>query len=110
MRYYGNIAFRFTEETVPGIYEEKFVIRPYYGEVLRNYRTLHTESKEINDDISLRNQISIVADQFAYNHFQSMIYVEFMGTKWKAQDVEVVMPRLQITLGGEYNGDTGSQA
>ncbi len=110
MRYYGKIAFRSTVETVPGIWEEEIIERPYYGEVLRNYRALHTESKEVNDDISLRNHISIVADQFAYNHFQDMIYVEFMGTKWKAQDVEVVMPRLQITLGGEYNGDTGSQA
>ena len=110
MRYYGKIAFRSTAETVPGIWKEEIIERPYYGEVLRNYLALHTESKEVNDDISLRNQISIVADQFAYNHFQDMIYVEFMGTKWKAQDVEVVMPRLQITLGGEYNGDTGSQA
>lgn len=110
MKYYGNIAFRETEETAPGLWEENIIERPYYGEVLRQFRSLRTESKEINDDISIRNQISIVADQFAYNHFQSMIYVEFMGTKWKALDVEVVMPRLNITLGGEYNGDTGSQA
>ena len=110
MRYFGKIAFRSTEETIPGIWEEVITDREYYGEVLRNYRTLHTESKDINDDISLRNQISIVADQFAYNHFQDMIWVEFMGTKWKAQDVEVMPPRLQITLGGVYNGDTGSQA
>ena len=110
MRYYGNIAFRSTEETVPGLWEEVITERPYYGEVLRQFRSLKVESKDINDDISPRNQISIVADQFAYNHFQDMIYVEFMGTKWKAVDIEVVMPRLNITLGGEYNGDTGSQA
>lgn len=110
MRYYGKIAFRSTVEEIPGIWEEKIVERPYYGEVLRQYRTLRTESKEVVDDISLRNQISIVADQFAYNHFQDMIYVEFMGTNWKAADIEVLMPRLLITLGGEYNGDTGSQA
>ena len=110
MKYFGKIGFRSTGETIPGIWEETIVERDYFGDVLRNYRTLHTESKEINDDISLRNQISIVADQFAYNHFQDMIWVEFMGSKWKAQDIEVMPPRLNITLGGEYNGDSGSQA
>ena len=110
MRYFGKIAFRSTEETVPGLWEETITERDYYGEVWRNVRHLKVEQKDVNDDISVSNQISIVADQFAYNHFQDMIYVEFMGTKWRAQSVEVVTPRLTITLGGEYNGDTGSQA
>ena len=110
MRYFGKIAFRSTEETIPGIWEEIITERAYYGEVWRQARSLRVDSKDVNDDISVSNQISIVADQFAYNHFQDMIYVEFMGTKWKAQSVEVAAPRMTITLGGEYNGGSGSQA
>lgn len=110
MRYAGKVGFRETVETIPGIWEEQITERTYYGDVLQNYRRLQSESKEINDDIRVSNRISIVADQFAYNNFHSMIYVEFMGTKWKAQDVEVVIPRINITLGGEYNDDSGSQA
>lgn len=110
MRYAGKVAFRDTVETVPGIWEEQITERMYYGDVLQNYRRLQSDNKEIVDDIRVSNRISIVADQFAYNNFHSMIYVEFMGTKWKAADVEVVMPRLNITLGGEYNDDSGSQA
>lgn len=110
MRFAGKIGFRDTVETIPGIWEEQITERMYYGDVVQNYRHLHTENKEIVDDIRVNNRISIVADQYAYNHFHTMIYVEFMGTKWKAQDVEVVMPRLTITLGGEYNDDSSSQA
>ena len=110
MRFAGKIGFRSTTETIPGIWEEVITERMYSGAILQNYRRLQSESKEIVDDVRVSNRISIVADQFAYNNFHTMIWVEWMGTKWKAQDVEVVMPRLQITLGGEYNGDTGSQA
>lgn len=110
MKFYGKIAFRDTVETVPGIWKNQLTIREYMGDVIRNTRRLQTDSSDTIDDIKISNQISIVADQFAYNHFQSMLYVEFMGTKWKATDVEVQMPRLLITLGGEYNGDTGPQA
>ena len=110
MKFYGVIGYADTVETVPGLWEEQIVERNYYGDVVRRSRRLQSESKEINDDIRITNTISIVADQYAYNHFQDMRYVEYMGTKWKASEVEVEPPRLTISLGGEYNGDTGSQA
>lgn len=110
MKFYGVIGFGETLETVPGLWEEQITERPYYGDVLKRARRFSTENHEINDDIRVTNTISIVADQYAYNHFHNMLYVEYMGTKWKATEVEVEMPRLIITLGGEYNGDTGSQA
>ena len=110
MKFYGKIGFRETGETVPGIWEETITEREYYGDVTRNTRRLQSDSSDVVDDIKVSNIISIVADQFAYNHFSSMLYVEYMGTKWKAVDIEVMPPRLNITLGGEYNGDTGAQA
>lgn len=110
MRFCGKIGFSYTAETIPGIWENQIVERTYYGDVTRRARRLQTDSKSVNDDIRVTNDISIVADQYAYDHFHTMLYVEYMGTKWKAESVEVVIPRLNITLGGEYNGDTGSQA
>jgi hypothetical protein len=110
MRFCGKIGFSDTAETIPGIWENQIVERTYYGDVTRRARRLQTDSKSVNDDIRVTNDISIVADQYAYDHFHTMLYVEYMGTKWKAESVEVVIPRLNITLGGEYNGDTGSQA
>jgi hypothetical protein len=32
-----------------------------------------------------------------------MLYVEFMGTKWKITNVEVQYPRLILSVGGVYN-------
>ena len=105
MKYYGNIGFAETEETTPGVYVEKIVERMYYGDVIDYGRNLQS-SDTINDDIRLTNQLSIVADDKAYNDMASIRYAVFMGTKWKISGVKVLPPRLLLTLGGEWNGPT----
>lgn len=102
-KYYGVIGYAATVQTEPGIYEEQIIETEYVGEVLRNTRRLREGSK-INDDITISNQISIIADPYASNNFHAMRYVTFMGAKWKVSDVEVQYPRLILTLGGLYNG------
>lgn len=100
---YGKIGYGQTVETSDGVYEETITIRNYYGELLRNSRTLQS-SDSVNDNINIANQISIIADPFANNNFHSMRYIEFMGSKWKITNVEVQYPRLILTIGGVYNG------
>ena len=102
-KFYGVIGYAVTEETEPGIYEERIVEKEHFGDVVRNTRRLSNAAK-VNDDITISNQISIVADPFANNNFHSMRYVSFMGSKWKVTEVEVQYPRLMLTLGGVYNG------
>jgi hypothetical protein len=102
-KFYGVIGYAVTEETEPGIYEERIVEKEHFGDVVRNTRRLSNAAK-VNDDITISNQISIVADPFANNNFHSMRYVSFMGSKWKVTEVEVQYPRLILTLGGVYNG------
>lgn len=102
-KYYGVIGYAATVQTEPGIYEEQIIETEYVGDVLRNTRRLREGSK-INDDITISNQISIIADPYASNNFHAMRYVTFMGAKWKVSDVEVQYPRLILTLGGLYNG------
>ena len=102
-KFYGVIGYAVTEETEPGIYEERIVEKEHFGDVVRNTRRLSNAAK-VNDDIIISNQISIVADPFANNNFHSMRYVSFMGSKWKVTEVEVQYPRLILTLGGVYNG------
>ena len=75
----------------------------YIGDVIRNTRRLKEASK-INDDITISNQISIIADPYATNNFHTMRYIVYMGSKWKITEVEVQYPRLILTLGGLYNG------
>lgn len=103
-KWYGNIGFTETVETVPGVWEDKITVRPYYGDLIRNTRRLQTSDK-VNDDITITNELSIVADPFALNNFHSMRYAEYMDSKWKITNVEVQYPRLILSLGGVWNGD-----
>ena len=50
--------------------------------------------------------VSIIADPFAYNNCSCMAYAEIMGAIWKISEVEVKPPRLNLTIGGVYNGNT----
>ena len=102
-KFYGAIGYAKTVETMPGVWTEQITERDYYGDVIRNSRRLQSSDK-VNDDLSISNQISIVADPYAINNFHSMRYAEFMGAKWKVSDIEVQYPRLLLTLGGVYNG------
>lgn len=102
-KFYGKIGYANTVETKPGVYEEQIVERSYYGDLIRNTRRLQS-ADQVNDNINISNEISIVADPYATNNFHTMRYAVFMGTKWKVSNVEVSYPRLILTLGGVYNG------
>ena len=103
-KWYGVIGYAETVETEPGLWEEKIVERPYYGDITRNTRKLQS-SGSVNDNVNISNLLSIVTDPYANLNFYAMRYVEFMGSKWKVTDVEVQSPRRILTLGGLYNGE-----
>ena len=88
---------------MPGVWEDKITERMYYCELVRNTRKLQS-TDQLNDNINVANEISILADPFASENFHLMKYVGFMGAKWKISSVEVQYPRLILTVGGVYNG------
>ena len=101
-KFFGKIGYAETKQTSPGVWEEEITEREYFGDLTRNTRRLQS-SGNLNDNIVVSNDISIVADPFANQNFHAMRYVEFMGTKWKISNVEVQYPRLILTLGDQYN-------
>lgn len=101
-KWFGKVGYVWLNETTPGVYTEDITEREYYGDVVRNVRRLQSTDK-VNDDINISNEISIVADPFAYTNFHYIRYVEFMGAKWKVTTAEVKYPRIHLTLGGVYN-------
>ena len=103
-KFYGPIGYAVTEETVPGVWGDKITERMYYCELVRNTRKLQS-TYQLNDNINVANEISILADPFASENFHLMKYVGFMGAKWKISSVEVQYPRLILTVGGVYNGE-----
>lgn len=108
-KFYGIIGYAETVETAPDVWKEQITERSYYGDLTRNTRRLQS-SEHLNDDITIANEISIVADPYARENFHAMRYVEFMGAKWKITGVEVQYPRLILTIGGVYNGVSGPPA
>lgn len=104
-KYYGRIGYAETVETVPGVFRKQITEVPAYGDVKRNSRGL-SEGDKVNSDITVSNSISIVADEYANNHFFAIQYLEWQGALWTVSDVLVEPPRLVLRLGGLYNGDT----
>ena len=111
-KFYGAIGYSVTEEIRPGVWGEKITVRDYYGDVIRNTRQYQSSynGENLNDDITVANDVSIVADPFAYANFHSMRFIEYMGAKWKISNVEVQYPRLILTVGGVYNEQTTETA
>ena len=103
-KFYGPIGFSETVEKSPGNWTNQDVEREYFGDIIRNTNRWSSSPDGTNGELNIDNQISIVADPYAENHFHSMRYVEFMGTRWSISKVEVRSPRLILTLGGRYNG------
>lgn len=104
-KFYGPIGYSETVETRPGIWTNQITERMYYGDEVRNISKWSISSDSTNDNLDINNQISIIADPYAYQNFHSMKYVEFMGTRWKITSVEVKYPRLILSVGGVYNGE-----
>lgn len=106
-RYFGEVGYGESLETPPGsgIWVDDITEISYYGDVLRNTRKLE-DSQGLNQNILVNNSISIVADQYAIDHFFNIRYVKWAGTLWTVTNVEVKSPRLVLTLGSVYNGPT----
>lgn len=104
-RFFGRVGYGENVETDPGVWADQIVEYSYYGDVIRNMRQLR-EGANLNNDLSVQNQISIVADQYANDHFFAIRYVEWAGILWKVSSVDVQSPRLLLSLGEVYNGPT----
>jgi hypothetical protein len=104
-KFYGLIGYGFSEETVPGVWADAITEHMYVGDVIRNSRKLQ-ENENLNNDISVGNSISIVADAYANEHFFAIRYLRWAGTNWIVSNVDVQSPRLILRLGGVYNGPT----
>lgn len=104
-KFRGVIGLVDDVETSPDVYEQKAVERKYRGDFVRNTRRWD-RSENLNDDLTLNNEISIVADSYLYKHIYAMRYVKFEGTAWKITNITIQSPRIILSIGGIYNGPT----
>ncbi len=106
-RFLGEVGYGESVETPPesGVWVDEITEFPYQGDVIRNTRQLESGEK-INENIVVSNSISIVADEYAFEHFFNVKYVRWAGVLWTVSAVEVKTPRLILSLGSVYNGPT----
>lgn len=104
-KFSGIVGYAHAEIVAPGVYEDVVTEHSYLGDVVRNSRRLR-EGDKVNNDITVGNSISIVADEYAYGNIFAMKYVVWMGTRWVISDIEVQSPRLILRLGGVWRGPT----
>lgn len=104
-KFLGAVGYGTGTEGANGVWEDVITEREYFGDVVRNTRKLQNGS-EINNNLSVGNSISIVADEYAGNHFFAIRYVKWAGVLWTVSEVEVQSPRLLLRLGEVYNGQT----
>lgn len=102
-KFYGKVGYGTTVDKGNSVYEDDISERSYYGDVVRNSRGLD-DNERVNSNLTVGNSISIVADPYALNHFFAIRYVEWAGTLWVVENVDVQSPRLLLRLGGVYNG------
>lgn len=104
-RYSGKVGYGTTVESPlgSGIWVDEITEFNYFGDVLRSIRRT-PEGDYLNNDLAVNNSISIVADEYAYQHFFKIKYVEWAGVYWTVTAVEVQSPRLILSLGSVYNG------
>lgn len=102
-KFYGEVGYGESVETDPGVWEDRIIERPYYGDVVRASRLLK-EGENLTGELSISNSISIVADAYANEHFFAIRYVKWAGALWTVSNVEVKSPRLILQVGGVYNG------
>ena len=106
-RFFGEVGYGESTENPSGsgVWVDVITEAQYYGDVLRNIRHIEAIEK-LNSDLSVNNAISIVADEYAVEHFFQIKYVRWEGVAWTVTSVESKPPRLILNLGSVYNGPT----
>ena len=109
MKYYGAIGFSETVRTGLDIHKTEIVERVYAGEINRVSTSWKT-TEHMNDDLTVSMEISFVGDLHALENYRNIRYAVWRGTKWRVTNISETPPRITLTLGGEYNGATGSKS
>ena len=106
-KFFDVVGYGESVEISQGVWDDVITEVQYFGDVIRNTRQFE-DSQKVNNDLTVGNSVSIVADAYANEHIFAMRYVRWQGALWIVKTVEVQRPRLILRLGGVYNGPTAT--
>ena len=93
---------RGAEEISPGIFEPSIDEVEVTGE-MRNLAA-RWQNHEQRDSVSARHVLSIVTPESSIINFTEVVYILWQSRKWSVVSIEYKRPRIELTLGGLYNG------
>lgn len=102
-KFYGAIGFSVSSETKPGIITTIIEEKIYYGDISKK-NVRYQNEQQINDNLRITSQISILCDEYLSEHFSDIKYIKWMGKPWKISTIDVDYPRLTLSLGDIYTG------
>lgn len=101
-KFCGAVGFVIPTQVSLGKWQKVTSERIYKGDTKnRSYRVESTDT--VIDTPTLRYDISIISDDFAFVNVGYIKYVIISGIKWKVTSVQPSYPRLELSLGGLYN-------
>ena len=103
-RFSGLLGFVRTELSDGGVYIEVATEVKVKG-ILKKISSRTYSEQEVNASVRLANEISVIGNNEIFNHLTSLKYVVWKGTKWSVTTITVEPPRVNIILGGVYNGN-----
>lgn len=103
MKFHGKIGYVTSVETSPGI----FINEPQEIECSGNVKTFKRRwvDANLNGDVQYNNTIiSVVLSPSVRAIMPNIRYVKWQGVAWQVQAITEEPPRVEMTLGGKYNG------
>jgi hypothetical protein len=102
-KFRGSIGIdRGSIETDPGIFEPSIEEVEVTGEI--RTQTARWQGHEQRDTVSARHVLSIVTPESSIINFTEVVYVVWQGQKWSVRAIQYKRPRVELSLGGVYNG------
>jgi len=102
-RYRGSIGInRAHTETAPGIFQATIEDIEVTGEI----RSIGARwpNAGMQDGLKARHVLSIVTPEDSDVDFTEVAYILWKGRKWDVISIEYKRPRVELGLGGLYNG------
>lgn len=104
-KYSGMIGFGFNKEIETDVHDDVIEEHHYYGNIEKNVSRFNQGSNQSGESL-ITNNFSIVGDSFLFEHLADIRYICWKNQKWVVASIEEQYPRINITLGGIYNGPT----
>jgi len=102
-KFWGKIGInRGAVEGAPGIFTPTIEEVEVSGEM--RLIGARWSNHELGDSVSAKHVLSIITPEDSTIDFTEVVYIVWQGRNWSVRTIQYKRPRVELTLGGKYNG------